>query len=191
MMNGETVLEQVRKGQASPEWQVLPVRAGHFIRSMALYGGGAVVLVVLLIVLATHPDYAVTPGSSIDTDSVLHFWRAVDFIIGAVFVLATVGATILAVRDYTARNSQLLVLMPDGFVIQTGANARTRHAVSYAAFSGINVTVNRGEYYLRMTRLDGRGSIRIQLDGRFGPPKDIVQRITNAHARFASAQVRA
>jgi hypothetical protein len=81
--------------------------------------------------------------------------------------------------------------MPEGFVIQTGANARTRRAVSYSVFSSINVTVNRGEYYLRMPRLDGRGSIRIQLDGRFGPPKEIVQRITNAHASFAAAQMQA
>jgi hypothetical protein len=191
VMDGEMVLERVRQGHAVPEWQVLPVRASHFIKSMALYGVGVIVLAALLIVLATHPDYAVTPGSSIDSASVLGFWRTIDFIVGAIFVLAAVGATLLAVRDYTARHSQLLVLMPEGFVIQTGANARTRRTVSYAAFSGINVTVNRGEYYLRIPRLDGRGSIRIQLDGRFGPPKEIVQRITNAHASFAAAQMQA
>jgi hypothetical protein len=98
-MDGEIVLERVRQGHALPEWQVLPVRASHFIKSMALYGVGVIVLAALLIVLATHPDYAVTPGSAIDSASVLGFWRTIDFIVGAAFVLAAAGATLLADRD--------------------------------------------------------------------------------------------
>lgn len=190
MMEGQAVLAQACQGRAAPDWQVLPARPGRFVRNIAMFGVAAVVLVVLLILLAANPNEAVTPGSSIDSDSVLTFWRTVDFIVGAALVLACVGGTILAARDFDSRHSQMLVLMPDGFVMQTSADPRSMRAVGYAAISGVNVSVMRGEYTLTMPRTDGHGFTRIRLDDRFGAPKQIVQRITTAQAQFSAARMR-
>lgn len=190
-MDGEKVLAQARQGRAAPNWQVLPVRARHFMQNMAIFGVAAATLVVLLVVLALHPNNAVTTGSSIDSDSALSLWRMADFIIGAVLALACVGATVLAIRDYRTRNSQMLVLMPEGFVMRTGIGTRSLRTISYGTIGAVNVSVYRGQYTLKMPRLDGHGTIRVQLDARFGPPKPIVQQITTAQARFAASRTSA
>lgn len=190
MMDGQMVLTQARQGRAAPDWQVLPVRPAHFVRMAVVFGLATIALVALLVSLVLNPNEAFTPATSIDSESALTLWRTMDFVVGAVLLLACLGGAVFAIRDFGARHTQLLVLMPDGFAIQTGANPRLIRAVSYATVGPVSVSIVRGEYFLTMPRLDGRGVTRIQLDGRFGPPKQIVQHITTAQAQYAAMWMR-
>ena len=75
----------------------------------------------------------------------------------------------------------MLVLMPEGFVMQKGTTSKTMAAIAYANVGTPKVVVQSGTTYLLMSRANGQGALRVTLDGRFGPPKQIAKRIVDAH----------
>lgn len=190
MFDPNQVLQQARAHMSPPNWQVLPAKQSHFLQ--ALFGG--IVLIILGIgaagYLLLNPGFIVGLASLVNVDNLFTFWRVADFVICAFIVLGGAGLIRGAVAGMATQEQQMLVLMPEGFVMQKGASSKTMAAIAYANVNTPKLVVQNGAASLLMARANGQGALRVRLDGRFGPPKQIAKRIIEAHQLFVHAQVR-
>lgn len=189
MLDPNQVLQQVQQRTNPPDWQVLPAKQSHFIQS--LFGGIALILIGLAAAgyLLLNPDFVIGLRGLVDLDSMQTVWRIVDFVLCAAIV-ASGGVLIRgAVAGMATQDQQMLVLMPDGFVMQKGNTSKTMSAIAYANVRSPQVVVKSGTTYLMMARANGQGALRLEVDGRFGPPKQIAKRIVEAHQLYARSRV--
>jgi hypothetical protein len=169
---------------------VVQAKQSHFMGM--LFGGIALVLIGLAAAgfLVLNPDFVVGYRGVVDASGLYMFWRLVDFALcGAI---AAGGGVMIrgAVNGMVTLDHQLLVLLPEGFVMQKGSSSKTMAAVAYASVNTPRVIVRNGTVYLVASRTDGRGAVNMELDGRFGPPKQIAKRIIEAHSMYARVAAR-
>lgn len=191
MIDGEAVIQQSLQGSAPPNWRVLPAKVSHFLGSIAGYAIGAVLLLAFIGFLAVNPDARVTlQGSSSDAPNVIQFWRTIDFVVAGVMALACVALLVLGVRGLGTVKQQALVVLPEGFVMQKGTDKKTLSVIEFGAITGIATSVSNGNWTLVIPRANGKGVIKLALDGRFGAPKQIAKMLEEARSQFAIANIR-
>ena len=187
MLNGEAIVAQARQGVTYPGWQVWRASERYFL-------GQALIAVILLILigigilyLVSNGNVALLPGyGSSDTPldaNALSTWRAIDFGVGGLF--AAVMAVLLVRAAAASANAaeQVLVLLPEGFVLGT---SKTPKAYHFGSFRAVSLSNNRGAISLNLTPAAGGQKVRVSLDGRFGKSKPIAQAILVAHGQFVS-----
>jgi len=188
MIDGNAIVAQTRQGSVQPTWQVLRGQSSYFYRQAGL---GAVVLALGaagIVYLLANPDtiygYGLSDNVSISSGE-FSFWRSADFVVVGLFALLGIATLIWRLAQSTNASQQLLVLMPEGFVMSTNKT----QTYAFANLRSISVTVRNGTYYLNLLPASGASSVRLQIDGRFGNPKQVTQQIVAARDRFAAAKV--
>lgn len=182
MMDSSAILNQVRAGVAPAAWKVLPAKGSHFIITglfsilfgLALIGG-----LVYLLFSNTLIYFLVPPVN----DGLKIFWFLFDNLVGGAVAIGLIVAGIMKLAEMGSAQQQAMVLMPEGFVIQT----KKPVVVHYGQVAGMTVALNRGDVILNMRRADNGQTMKVTLDSRFGAPKPIGQAIVQAQGRYAQA----
>ena|SRR5215813_3860382 len=185
MIDGKAVVLQVREGKAPADWQVWRAKRSYFLGWIAMGGIWLTLSSVLLLVLLAHPDQAVVPlgVQSLDASG-LRDWRTLDFIFVAVCILVLVAAVGKQVIELLRVESQMVVLLPDGFVI-----ARSEPiSVAFADIVPLIPATNaRGTITLTVLRGSPPSPpVRLHVDERFGGAgqrAQIAQQLTEAALR--------
>ena len=190
MIDGQAILQQALSGMAPATWQVLPARRSHFVGQIA--GGivGALALLAAIGYLVLNPDFAVGLQGSTNSPGVFSFWRILDFVVLGALILAALAYAVVSARDMGTMNQQALVLMPEGFVMQKGASPKTLSTIAYEAIGTSRMSISSGNIYLLMSRANSQGTLKLQIDSRFGPAKQLTQRIVEAQLTYARAHAR-
>lgn len=189
MIDGEAVLQQALQGAAPPNWRVFPAKQSHFMGNIVGYIIGVVLLLGFIVYLAANPDVAITLQGSSDAPNVIQFWRTVDFVVAGVAAVGCIVLLVSSVRSLGTLNRQALVLLPEGFVMRKGVEKKTMSVIEFGAISGIATSVSNGTWSLVMPRANGKGTIKLELDGRFGAPKQIAKMLEEARSQFAIANI--
>jgi hypothetical protein len=184
-MNAESIATMARQGQNSPNWQVYRARSGYFVQQvvvglfvLALGVGGTLYLVA-------NPLIAIVPGSGGNSQTLdpgpFMIARTVDFGIIALILLAGLWVVVVSVAHLTRLRDEVLVLMPQGLVIDT----KTPVAYSFAAMRSLSARNYRGVVTFTITDSTER-RLRVRLDGRFGNARQLAGQILamrNAYLR--------
>lgn len=190
MIDAGMVLRMVRSGQVPPQWQVVRAKRGFFLMQSFL----GVLLVILgvggavaLLASGTVIGYGLSDTSP---DGVVTFWFVVDMLVLAACVIGGIVLAIQQLLRLGTVDEQVLVLMPDGFVMRRGSAPKDTLAYSYDSIRAVDRVVRNGTNYLVMQPVQGR-AVRLTLDGRFGPPKRIAQQIQAMAVDYRAARARA
>lgn len=187
MLAGETVVAQVDHGAAPPNWQITRGRPAFHLQQIIL---GVVVVaigVVGAVFLLANPDQAFSYGAGGEASmSVINGWRTVDFVVLAIFALAGAYLIVQHTGSYASAKSDLLVMVPEGFVIRTGRRIQT---YDFATLTSLRATLSRGTLIVNATQASG-AKLRSSIDGRFGKVKPIGQAILAAYSQYRAATVR-
>lgn len=190
MLDGNAILQQARNGGAPPNWTVIPARRSHFLQTIA--GGiiGVIAFGAAIAYLLFNPDFVVGLRGFVNLSGTSQFWRILDFAICGLAIIASIAYAVSGARDMDSLGEQVLVLMPEGFVMQRGSTSNTLSTIAYAAVRQPRVTITQGTVYLVMARTQDGSVIRLKLDNRFGPAKKIAQRIVDAQGAYVAATAR-
>ncbi|HEX6800677.1 MAG TPA: hypothetical protein VF116_23395 [Ktedonobacterales bacterium] len=190
MMDSNAIIGQVQSGAAPANWQVLRARRGFFVQ-------GAIGGIVLAVFAAAAAVYLFATGTVVGyglndqtPNGVLTFWFIADMVVLAAIVVIGIVFCINRLVTLGSTESQLLVLMPQGFVMRLGSSAKATRRVSYQQIATMVPTVRRGNVSLVMQTRDGR-KVTLPLDGRFGKPRPLAQQIQGMHAAYMAATVNA
>lgn len=188
MLDPNQIIQQVQQHTNPTNWAVLPAKQSHFLQS--LFGGIFLAVIGLAAAgyLVLNPDFVVGLGALVTMSSLFTFWRIVDFVFCAVAVAAAGVIMRDSISGMATHDQQMLVLTPEGFVMRKGTTSKLTSAVAYANVGVPSVVVQSGTTYLMMSRANGQGPLRLEVDGRFGPPKQIAKRIIDAHQLYAQAR---
>lgn len=189
MIDGEAIIQQALQGSAPPNWRVFPAKVSHFLGSIAGYAIGALLLLGFIGFLIIAPDFAISLQGSSDAPNVIQFWRTIDFVAAGVMALACVALLVLSIRGLGTVKHQALVVLPEGFVMQKGADKKTMTVIEFGAITGIGTSVRNGNWSLVIPRANGKGAIKLELDGRFGAPKKVAAMLEEARLQYAVARV--
>lgn len=178
-LNADAVLTAVQQGHAPAHWQVLRARVGYHVRQIL----GGVFLLLLgfvgVLILLANPDSAYLPGSggnNVLDPGPFAAARTFDFVVLAIVLLVSLGLSAFAASQLATVRDQMLVLMPEGFVIY----ARKPMAYDFAGIQAMTARNNRGTITFNVTPVGGGRSQTFRLDGRFGNAKEIATRILSA-----------
>lgn len=188
MIDGEAVMQQVRQGAAPSYWHVLPAKQSHFIGNIAGYTVGALLAFGLLLYLIVDPGFVIGLKGAVNVESLHNLWRTVDFVVAGIAILACLFLVFAGVRNLGTVNQQALVLLPEGFVMQKGVGKKTMTVIEYGAITGLTTSVSNGSWSLVMPRANGKGAVKLDLDGRYGAPKQIATMLQEARAQYARAR---
>src|SRR5258708_18723233 len=139
MLSKEEILAYVQQGQALPEWNVLRPKVAYLTRQALIYGGLAV-LIVILIVVFLNQDYSFGYWVGTPDDSTLQTWRYIDLIILGLLFVASLFVSLRNVLDLSTVQTQVLVLMPDGFLLK---KRKTEQFIAYAGVTNLSVHAGR------------------------------------------------
>ena len=188
MIDANAVVQQARYGTAPATWQVLRANRSFFVVGVF----GYLFLIVAAIAGAAYLLLTGTiVGIGVDNPNVsdgwLLLWLVIDMVVLAVLALVGVGMTISRLRGMGTLDDQMLVLMPEGFVMRLGPSEKQTTTVSYQNVATITPTIDSGTYYLKLQMPDG-SQTKVEVDGRFGKPKQISEQIQGMHAHFVTVR---
>lgn len=190
MLNANAVLEQARMGTAPSTWQVLRANRSYFMQQVII----GVVLVIAAIAAAIYllaTGTVVGYGVSDTTSSnVLLVWLVIDMVVLLVIVITGIVMAVRHLGQMGSANQQMMVLTPDGFVRSLGAGDKQTTTYEYSAIADMKLSVQSGSVYLLIRRRADGKQLKVQVDGRFGKPKQIAQEITGAYASSVGARSR-
>jgi hypothetical protein len=189
MIDGEAVMHQALQGAAPPNWRVFPAKQSHFMGNIVGYVIGVVLLLGFIVFLIAAPDFVIGLRGAVNVPSLHSLWRTVDFVVAGVGVVGCIVLLVSSVRSLGTLNQQALVLLPEGFVIRKGADKKAMTVIEFGAISGIATSVSNGTWSLVMPRANGKGAVKLELDGRFGSPKQIAKMLEEARSQYAIARI--
>ena len=184
MIDSNAVINQVQSGTAPTSWQVFRARRGYFVQSAILRVVAAILAVAVAVYLfmsGTVFGYGINDQTS---DNVLTFWLIVDMLVLASVLIYSIVTTFTHLISLGSVEGQMLVLMPEGFVMRQGTSAKSTRLVLFENVATLVPTVSSGSVSLVM-RTRNRRKLRIPLDGRFGKAKQVAQHIQGMHAAYA------
>jgi len=190
-INGEAVMQQVRQGTVPPYWHVFPAKVSHFLKNIAVCAVFTLLLFGFLLYLMVHPEFAIGLRGAVEMPELHAFWRMLDFIVVGIAMLILLIFLFSEVWKLGTAHKQALVLLPEGFVMQKGATRRSVTAIHYGAIFEITTSVSNNTWFLVMPLADGYGTIKLELDGRFGPSSEISSTLEQAHLQYVMAMDRA
>ncbi|HZS77776.1 MAG TPA: hypothetical protein VFA41_14275 [Ktedonobacteraceae bacterium] len=176
MIDGPMVVAQAQHGQVPPYWQVFRGKRSHFYNQAI---AGLIVLLIaagLAFYLYANPNIAIVPGYSSGGDLApdsFNLYRMGDYVFVAVLAALGIFYLIKSLVESDRATSQMLVLMPQGFVI----HKKTSEAYVFSAYSSIKAVNNRGSINLQLYPVNSKKATRVTLDGRFGNPRQLAQLI--------------
>lgn len=182
MMDSLAIMTQVRAGVAPPTWKVLPAKGSHFITAglfSILFGLALIAGLVYLLISNTLIYFIVPP----DNEGISIFWFLFDNIVGGAVAIGLIVMGIMKLVEMGTAQQQALVLMPEGFVIQT----QKAVVVHYGLVAGMTIAISQGNVVLNMRRTDNGQTMKVALDNRFGAPKPIGKAIVQAQGLYAQA----
>ena len=190
-MNAESIATMARQGQNPPAWRVFRARSGFF-RNQILLGVFILALgVVGAVYLLANPLTAFVPGFGSGSQPLdpgpFMVARTVDFVVILLFVVAGIVAAVNAVRNLTRAHEQVLVLMPEGFVLSTKSSV----AYLFAAMRELSASSYRGTITFTITDAATRQRQRVRLDGRFGNARQIAALVLAQRTDYRAALARA
>ncbi len=112
----------------------------------------------------------------------------------AVVAALFVGRAVRMIQASRTADTQLLVLMPNGFIARTPDKVVS---IRYADIATISMHVTHSKYdtFIRLHMVfrparaqNGLGYMDWQVDPRFGPKDEIAQAIIAGHARWQAGQ---
>lgn len=159
-LNADAVMWTVRQGQIPDTWQVYRARLSYLIQwpVFAIF----LLLIGLLVVIRTDAN----------ASTLTHI---VAIVVVVAFTLSGLWLTWFGIMQLVNVRDQALVLMPDGFVI----NTRKPVAYAFAAIEAINVRRIRYGYAVVLTLVGNQQRQQLPLDGRFG---NILHRVAQINA---------
>lgn len=176
-LNVDAVMQAVRQGYVPDTWRVYHGRVGWQVQQLLV---GLVILLLGFagtIYLLLNTSIAIVPGTPGETTTVdatnLSAGRAVDFVVLAIFLALGLGLSVVASSRLTTIRDQVLVLMPDGFII----NTKKPIAYSYAGMQAMSARNNRGTITFNITAAGNSRRQPLRLDGRFGNAKQLATQI--------------
>lgn len=190
MIDGEAVMHQALQGSAPPYWRVFPAKVSHFMGSITGYVIGALLLLGFIGFLIIAPDFVIGLKGAVNEPSLHALWRTVDFAVAGLGVAGCIVLFISSIRGLGTVKQQALVVLPEGFVMQKGAEKKTLSVIEFRAITGIATSVSNGNWTLVIPRANGKGTLKLALDGRFGAPKQIANMLEEARSQYAIANIR-
>ena len=177
MQDPRAMLARIQSGMVPPDWRVVRPNGGFLKRQSIVYavlGGAALIALVYILVSGTVYGIGVAFETSV---AVLRFWQVLDIVVlvGMVMLFGYQFARMLTARRTVAE--QFLVLMPDGFVMRTGADDKRTVAVGYREVSSMKVEDQVGNVFVVMRVAGAARPKRILIDGRFGRPRVVARQI--------------
>ncbi len=185
IIDGDAVMQQVQQGTAPSYWFVCPARVSQFLKNIAVFAVFSLLLIGGLRYLQVNPGFAIGLRGAGDIPELHALWRRIDFGVAGIVLLMLLFFLVSGVRNLATARQQALVLLPEGFVMQKGATRKTMVVIHYGAISEITTSVSNYTLSLVMPRTDGYGTIRVELDGRFGPSDAIAELLQQAHRQYA------
>lgn len=190
MFDPNAILGQVQTGMAPSNWHVLRARRAYFVQS-AVSGFVIAVLAIAATVYILSSGTVFGYGLNDQTpENVAFFWFIVDMVVLAAFLIGGIIFAILRLVAMRSAENQVLVLMPEGFVMRTGTSAKATRTVLYQNVATMVPTTHNGSVSLVMRLANGRKA-QVGLDSRFEKPKALAQQIQGMHAAYASAAANA
>lgn len=186
MLSKEEILMSVQQGQIRPGWQVLHPKTSYLARMAITYSIVAIVVIILGIIFVSQNSYVFTPGFGQGTldHSSFQTWRYIDEgALALIFLLCAVAA-LKYVLDLNTLQSQMLVMMSEGFLLLKG---KTEQSVAYAGVTSISASASRyGNVTLHIRGTGTKAVYRVQFDGRFGNSRALASQIVSAQRAYAS-----
>ena len=173
LFSADAVITAVQQGHAPTQWQVFRARVGYHVQQ--ILGGVFFLLLgfVGVLYLLVNPHVAIVPGyGSSDTpldSGPFAAARTFDFVVLAIVLLVSLGLSAFAASQLATVRNQMLVLMPEGFVI----NARKPMAYAFSGMQAMTARNNRGTITFNVTPVGGGRGQTFRLDSRFGNAKQI------------------
>jgi len=188
MLDANAIMMQLGAGTAPPTWRVLRARAGFFIGGAAVFGvlGLATLGFIAYLIIGGHIFYyGVAPT---DANGEL-IWQIIDVVVALALAAIFFGVSIMRLVGLGSASQQMLVLMPEGFVVVTPKGAQS---FPFANINGITGAATRdGSVMLTMRRADNGKQMRFSVDARYGAPKTIAGSIMAAQGQYATAMAQA
>ncbi len=187
MIDGDAVMQTVVQGSAPAHWRVYPAKRSYFLGTIVWGAIGVVLFLGFLGFLVLNPDFVFGLKGTLDEPSLQVFWRVFDLVATGVLALAFAVLLRTGLRELGSVKQQALVVLPEGFVEQTGTDQKTRTVIEFGAITSIAPRVYRGRWMLVMPRANGTGVVTLRLDPRFGSPKTIAMMLQEARNQYGIA----
>jgi hypothetical protein len=177
MLDAQAILNQARSGSAPASWHVYHARAAFF-RRRAMVGSAYIVLLAATILLGyIYPDSAL-----------FRIGWFVQLITGIQIVLR-LHPLIQSFFAATSTKARLLILMPEGFVLD---GTREPLAVRYASYKSLHTRPSLESWWLGKSAVVaaedvGYGTRAWRIDARFDDPGAIARRIVADQAAYVAA----
>jgi hypothetical protein len=179
-LNADAVMQAVRQGYVPDSWRVYRGRVGWLVRQML---GGVLMLLLSFIgvmYLLLNPYTAVVPGTPGDHTTIetgqIAMWRGIDFVVLGFILLIGFVLSVGSASQLPNIREQVLVLMPDGFVL----TLKKPTAYAYGAMQALSAQNRRGVIQFNITPGGNARRRLVALDGRFGNAKQIATQILMA-----------
>ena len=175
-LNAQAILDQARSGSAPEAWCVYQTRAAFF-RRRAVVGLAYIVLLAATILLGhIYPDSAL-----------FRIGWFVQLITG-IQILLRLHPLMQSFFAATSTDAQLLVLMPDGFVLD---GEREPLTVGYAGYKSLHTRPSLESWWLGKSVVVaaedvGYGTRAWRIDARFDDPGAIARRIVADQAAYVA-----
>jgi hypothetical protein len=184
VIDANAAIQQASTGMAPPSWQVLRARPSFFVWSAI--GGIAFTLGAIAAVIYLRVSHMIVGMGLTDQTptSVLAFWQVADLVVLAVCVVLGIVGAVRHLRRLGSAADQMLILMPEGFVMRRGTGSKDVTTVNFARVASMTPSAQRGGIALAM-RIAGSGKpAQVTFDNRFGPAKRLTQEIAGMHAHY-------
>lgn len=187
MLSKEEILMYVQQGQAQPDWQVLRPSKSYLTKQVLGYAIAAIIFVGIGVYFMGQDSLVIVPKFSGDLDpGAFQTWRIIDIIVLILAILGFAGAAINYMLELNTAQNQMLVLMPEGFLLKKRS---TEQFVAYANVSSLSPRIGSGgEATLNIKFAASTTLHQVKLDGRYGKPKELAPQIVAAQRQYAAKQ---
>jgi uncharacterized membrane protein len=186
MIDTQAVVQQASLGMAPPSWQVLRAKRSFFISSAiggVVFTIGALAAAIYLFVSGAIVGIGVSDQTP---SNVAIFWFIVDMVALAAAAIGGVIFALGSLRGLSTADEQMLVLMPEGFVLRRGAAENKTTTVNFQRVATVTPSVQSGRVFLIMQIVGSGQRAKVELDNRFGPAKRLAQQIAGMHAHYVT-----
>lgn len=183
MEDPNKVVAQVTVGTMPSGWKVLRTRSSFFYASMGAGAGWILLGVAVAIYLFLSGTVYGIGVNATDNRAYLEIWQIIDYGILLLIIVYGIMQIVQHAQSFGTKDQQFLVLMPGGFLLRKGLQAKDQVQLMYA--NVVNMTTKKSSGILSLIVFQRYGGSRtIPLDGRFGAAKQVAQDIMADFAVF-------
>lgn len=185
MPSKEEILMYVQQGQVLSGWQVLRPKKSYLFRQIAIYGLLAIACLAFGGYVISDSTFAFGPIGLADIGS-YQTWHLIDEAFLAILFVIFAWVTIRNLIDLASVQNQVLVLLPEGFLLK---KRNTEQCVDYAGVAGASARVGRyGDVTVNIKAQGSNVVYKVQFDGRYGNARALASQIVNAQRQYAANQ---